>query len=274
MSGRVCAWCRGPVPTRARRDAVYCGQPCRQAAHRFKRDSAHRLPSGAPARPMRFAYADPPYPGLAGYYRDHPDYAGEVDHRALLVELRDGGFDGWALSTSSRSLVALCALAAELELDDVRVAAWVRGPRGRARARRPLQAWEPVLYAGGRELGAVRTDALVHGVRARTTDPGHVIGAKPAAFARFVFELLGAEPGDELVDMFPGSGGIGRAFAVYTDPSLEATADASLVLGPDASLVDEPTPRPGSQVIPLASIHIEEPPPRIIPVPIYPRGRW
>ena len=34
------------------------------------------------------------------------------------------------------------------------------------------------------------------------------MGAKPAAFCWWVFDLLGALPGDELVDLFPGSGGI------------------------------------------------------------------
>lgn len=32
---------------------------------------------------MRIAYADPPYPGQSKLYRNHPDYAGEVDHAAL-----------------------------------------------------------------------------------------------------------------------------------------------------------------------------------------------
>lgn len=36
---------------------------------------------------MRVAYADPPYPGCAHLYRDHPDYAGEVDHEALVASL-------------------------------------------------------------------------------------------------------------------------------------------------------------------------------------------
>lgn len=227
MSAQRCAWCRGPFPRGARRDSVYCGQRCRQAAHRFKVDASHRHPvTGAPAAPMRFAYADPPYPGLADYYEDHPDYGGEVDHVALVAQLEAGGFDGWALSTSSRALpmvLGICAAAGA----DVRVAAWVRGPRRRARARRPVQAWEPVVYRGGRELGAVRYDVLVHAARARTTDPGRVIGAKPAAFARWVFELLGAEAGDELVDLFPGSGGIGRAWSIYTgDASQPGPVDA------------------------------------------------
>lgn len=33
---------------------------------------------------MKIAYADPPYIGCAHLYRDHPDYAGEVDHARLM----------------------------------------------------------------------------------------------------------------------------------------------------------------------------------------------
>ena len=51
--------------------------------------------------------------------------------------------------------------------------------------------------------------------RIRTTDPRRVVGAKPAAFCWWLFDLLGALPGDELVDLFPGSGGIGRAWRLY-----------------------------------------------------------
>ena len=40
-------------------------------------------------------------------------------------------------------------------------------------------------------------------------------GAKPAVFARWVFDLLGAAPGDALDDLFPGSGAITRAWATF-----------------------------------------------------------
>lgn len=39
---------------------------------------------------MRIAYADPPYPGCAHLYKDHPDYGGEVDHVELLQRLEAG----------------------------------------------------------------------------------------------------------------------------------------------------------------------------------------
>jgi hypothetical protein len=40
--------------------------------------------------------------------------------------------------------------------------------------------------------------------------------SRPVAFCWWLFDLLGALPGDELVDLFPGSGGIGRAWRLYT----------------------------------------------------------
>ena len=41
ISGR--AWCDGPIPARARRDAVCCSVRCRQARHRFVRTAGLRL---------------------------------------------------------------------------------------------------------------------------------------------------------------------------------------------------------------------------------------
>jgi hypothetical protein len=75
-----------------------------------------------------------------------------------------------------------------------RVCAWCRGPI-RTTARR---------------------DAITCSTRCRQArDPARVIGAKPAVFIRWVFDLLGALPGDEFVDVFPGSGGVGRAWAAF-----------------------------------------------------------
>jgi hypothetical protein len=48
------------------------------------------------------------------------------------------------------------------------------------------------------------------------TLPGRVLGAKPAVVRRWIFEPLGAAPGDTLDDLFPGSGAVGRAWAAFT----------------------------------------------------------
>ena len=143
MTERTCAWCRGPIPARARRDSITCSKRCRQARHRFVR-GVGVAPRAAATTPLRLAYADPPYPGLAGYYEGHPDYAGEVDHAELIRRLSID-YDGWALSTSAAALQQVLALCPP----GVRVAAWHRGERPTP-AHGPLNAWEPVIYSGGR----------------------------------------------------------------------------------------------------------------------------
>lgn len=244
---RTCVWCSGPLPARARRDSLTCSKRCRQARHRVMRAVAprssrdgsaaarrdvSRVDRGLQAR--RLAYADPPYPGLAHYYRDHPDYGGEVDHGELLSRLST--YDGWALSTSARALPQVLALAVAQGLP-VRVAAWVRGPRAHATALHALNAWEPVIYAPVVRIAATggdvvrdasagtgdarRIDVLTHGVAAMTALPGRVIGTKPAAFCRWMFDLIGAQPADTLDDLFPGSGIVGRAWGFFTSAGVE-----------------------------------------------------
>ena len=224
---RVCAWCRGPISPETRRDAVCCSVRCRQARHRFTRTVGAAGQDVAHGRPLRLAYADPPYPGNAWLYRRHRDYAGEVDHTALIGRL--SRYDGWALSTSAVALPAVLALCPP----GVRVAAWHRGERPGA-SRWPLNAWEPVIYVQGRSIDARcsaptrRVDSLVHGVAPMTTLPSRVIGAKPAAFCRWLFDLLGATPQDSFDDLFPGSGVVGRAWTVFA-------ADASRLSPTDAT---------------------------------------
>ena len=215
-SRRLCAWCDRPIPARARRDAIYCATRCRQASHRFGRGM---IRAELTDRPISVAYADPPYPGKASIYREHPDYAGEVDHAELVDRLVSGWPDGWALSTSAEALPQILRLCP----DDVRVAAWLRGPRINTRALRPLASWEPVIYRGGRlkTSETPRTDSLVAAPKARLTDPGRVTGAKPAAFVWWLFELLGLEPHDELADLYPGSGGVTRAFDRFRRVAIE-----------------------------------------------------
>lgn len=217
----TCEWCEGPLPARApnrdaavRRDVRFCSKRCRQNDWKFRRAVVARERA---LEPLVVAYADPPYPGKAHLYRDHPDYAGEVDLGELLERLQ--GFDGWALSTSSDGLPTALYEAKRRGIHP-RVASWHRGPRV-VPAEHPLHAWEPVLYVPARPLAldSGRVDTLEHVSRPRYSDPHHVIGSKPSAFCHWLFGLLGALPGDELRDLFPGSGGVSRAWADYLDAS-------------------------------------------------------
>lgn len=211
----ICGWCGGPIPRTARRDSKYCGTPHRQAAHRAK---VARAEAARTREPLSLAYADPPYPGKARLYRDHPDYGGEVDHRELLEELST--FDGWALSTSAQALPGLCFVALSRGIP-VRVAAWTTGrpvPHPNARV---VSGWEPVMYWPARTSRAASSkptaDALI-GVttRQRPTLPGAVIGMKSPEFCVWVFGLLGAEPGDLFHDLFPGSGIVDRSWRAWS----------------------------------------------------------
>jgi hypothetical protein len=42
-----------------------------------------------------------------------------------------------------------------------------------------------------------------------------MIGAKPEKVCHWAFELVGAEVGDELVDLYPGSGAVSRAWQTW-----------------------------------------------------------
>jgi len=163
---------------------------------------------------MRFAYADPPYPGLARKYYG----TDEVDHGELVARLVREFPDGWALSTSSKALRDVLPLCPP----DVRIAAWVRGARRNWRAFRAHRAWEPLLVVGGRPrregVAADLCDVLLWGGR-QHSHPNALVGMKPAAFCEWMFRLLGAGPGDTLVDLFPGSGAIARAWELYVAPA-------------------------------------------------------
>lgn len=171
--------------------------------------------------PGRFAYADPPYPGFARrYYGREPSYAGEVDHRELIARLESGGYLGWALSTSSKALrdvLPLCPRAA-------RVAAWVKPIAVPAATCGPHSTWEPVIVVGGRRLPPGVRDWL-RAMPARGGDET-LMGRKPDAFSAWLFDLLGMQPGDELHDLFPGTGAVGRAWAELSRRS-SATDHAS-----------------------------------------------
>lgn len=179
---------------------------------------------------MKFAYADPPYPGQAAkHYADHPDYGGEVDHAALFDRLVNGGYDGWALSTSSpalRDVLELCPR-------DVRVMAWTKPFAAYKRNVRVAYAWEPVIVqVAERQPGAIPTrDFIAEPITMRRG----LAGAKPVAFCEWLFGVMGAVPGDELDDLFPGTGAVMDAWRAWSDrpPLTDGHKPLALALDPE-----------------------------------------
>ena len=222
----LCDWCETPLAGK-RSDALTCSKSCRQARWR-----AHILATAQDraTHPLRFCYADPPYPGNAHLYKGHPHYAGEVDLKPLLSQI--DLYDGWALSTSAAALHAILVLLTSMGITH-RIAIWIKRPRPHKTAH-ILNGWEPLLYHPMRgsvaarathdtssRPGAARQDQVIDTLwtkrpRRRPTLPTACLGMKPPEFCVWMFKLIGARPGDHFDDLFPGSGIVQRTWIDYT----------------------------------------------------------
>jgi hypothetical protein len=147
-----------------------------------------------PSRPMKFAYADPPYIGQAHRYVEKQ----EVDHSELLMKL--ALFDGWALSASSPSLKEILPLCP----DDARIMAWVKPFAIFKPNVGVAYAWEPIIVHGGRKRGR-DVPTVRDWVSANITLKKGLVGAKPPAFCDWLLSVFNLQHGDTLVDLYPGT---------------------------------------------------------------------
>lgn len=173
------------------------------------------------------AYADPPYIGQAKrHYGDHPDYAGEVDHAELVERLVTDYPDGWALSLSSPTTHIILDHCRDKGLSladgDIRLTAWIKPFAAFKRNVRVAYAWEPIIIKPAERLeGAQPTRDFIEdlamfdldlAVREPITMQRGLTGAKPDNVCYWLFAAMGLRPEDELRDLFPGSGAVGRAW--------------------------------------------------------------
>lgn len=166
---------------------------------------------------MRFGYADPPYVGQAKkHYGKHEDFAGEVDQKELVGMLVREFPDGWALSLSCQSLQEVLSYCPK----GVRVCSWFKPWSNMLPGIRMQFSWEPIIVCGGRSGKHVKGDALLRdwvmanpdGFTFRQIEEDAVIGRKPERFCFWLFDALGGRGGDELVDLYSGSGAVGHAW--------------------------------------------------------------
>lgn len=174
---------------------------------------------------MRFAYADPPYLGCAAtHYGDHT-YDDLDAHRDLIWSLVRDFPDGWAYSLTSTTLQKILPLCPHTP--PVRVMAWVKPFASFKPNVNPAYAWEPVIVQGGRKRTR-EAPTVRDWCAANITMQKGLAGAKPVAFCRWLFDVLGAEQGDELHDVFPGTGIVTQcwdAFITRTTPNALLTLD-------------------------------------------------
>lgn len=168
---------------------------------------------------MRLAYADPPYIGRA-YYYDHPDtrtWNNPAEHAALMARLAID-YDGWALSCHAPALRILWPVAPAR----ARAAVWVKPWRAGRKNVRVAYTWEAVIYVPARDRTSEGAQPTRDHLNEPTTIGTGVVGAKPESFCRWVLDLMGYVDGDEVTDLFPGSGVMDR---VVAQRSLVLTSD-------------------------------------------------
>lgn len=163
-----------------------------------------RGPAETAASSLRLAYADPPYPGMAGLYPENT----EVDHVKLIARLQE--YDGWALSTDERSLAYVLPLCPP----GTRVLAWCRS-NAPFFVPNPATSWEPVLCHPARSRPVSVRSYLVAGIPSGHLQKKGLTGQKPATFCEWVIRCMGAERYDTLDDIFPGTGVMGETFRAF-----------------------------------------------------------
>lgn len=168
---------------------------------------------------MRLAYADPPYFGCGKLYNDTEiaaanEYDDIASWKRLAVTL--DGYDGWAVSMTSGNLHDLLPL-----FPGARVAAWVKPFAAFKRNVRIAYTWEPVLFTPARDSSKDGAPVGRDHLAASITMRKGLTGAKPAAFCSWILDLLGWTRDDELVDLFPGTGGMSDVVARRSGKSLE-----------------------------------------------------
>lgn len=162
---------------------------------------------------MRVAIADPPYIGQsAKWYKNHPDYAGEVDHQELIERLSQD-YDAWALCLSSSTLQEILGLCPK----DVRTLAWVKSFTPFRKGVRLAYSWEPVIIRGWRKKVSDADYHIHDWVNVPINDfrGEKFAGRKPLRFCFWLFECLGLLAEDELHDLFPGSGAVSSAWDAW-----------------------------------------------------------
>ena len=180
---------------------------------------------------MKLAIADPPYLGRAvrwygengcgdGYGKGKADSHPEAylwdkpeTHIQLVAEL-EANYDGWAIALSVHSLSTYLKVIKTDSRNGIRVMSWVK-PSAVTSGSRITNTWEPVIVRvpasrKGWNSGERMTDTLI----CQPLRSGFV-GAKPEAWTHWVLDAMGYAPGDEVTDLFNGSGAVSKAVSNY-----------------------------------------------------------
>lgn len=162
---------------------------------------------------MKIAYADPPYVGCAHLYKDHPDFGGEVNHRELIYRL-ECDYDGWILHAAATPK-SMAYLAPIVEETGARWMAWVKGFAAFKKNVSVAYAWEPVIVKAARKPVVSKRLVNRDWIQESITLRKGLTGAKPEKVCHWAFEMVGARPEDDLIDLYPGTGAVSKAWRTW-----------------------------------------------------------
>jgi hypothetical protein len=163
-------------------------------------------------------YADPPYPGCAHLYADHPDFAGEVDHKQLIERLQDE-HDGWVLHTHVPGLLMMAGNG--WLPSGIRVCGWFKSFAAFKRNVSVAYAWEPVIIKAARKPKVSKRiiyrdfKEVPDSIKCGITMKKGLTGAKPPPVILWAIELMGSHYEDKLADLFPGTGVVGVTWEAW-----------------------------------------------------------
>lgn len=158
---------------------------------------------------MRIGYADPPYIGCAHLYPENQ----EVDH-AKLVEQLQSEYDGWVLHTHVGGLRTM-ERAHILPETGIRICQWYKPFAAFKRNVPVAYAYEPVIIKAARKQVVNKRIVMRDWIAEPITMKRGLTGAKPEKVCHWAFELVAARPEDDLIDLFPGTGAVTKAWKTW-----------------------------------------------------------
>ena len=155
---------------------------------------------------MLLGYADPPYPGQAHLYKEHKDYAGEVNHIELIKKLIND-YDGFILHTSTPALHKILTIIDDMgAAKTIRICSWCKSFAAFKANVSVAYTWEPVIIKALRKPTVNHREIMRDHIVEPITMKKGLTGAKPPRVVRWAIELAGMTKSDNLDDMYPGTG--------------------------------------------------------------------
>jgi len=177
---------------------------------------------------MKLAIADPPYLGRAnrwygngcgdgygiGRADEHPEaYLWDKPETHIeMVRQLERDYDGWAIAMTVHSLSTYLSVIETDSRNGIRVMAWIK-TKAVPSGSRIATSWEPVIVKVPAERRGHGTGKSIKDHLIANPDGIGFVGAKPAAWTEWVLNAMGYQEGDEVTDLFAGSGSVANAVA-------------------------------------------------------------